>query len=192
MENYVQVVQLWVFPPLSLCFPILPKVVIKLSQFKGWSQKFLTRLRLLPPLSYNEGSIRIGVGMCLPSVWGGVFYSVCGSSQELLAAAKSLQSCPTLCIPIDGSSPGSSFPGILQARILEWVAISFSTRQELLGYQIFRLSPLVPQMVESTRNAEDWGSISRSLGEEDREGNDYPLQNSINREAWRATVHGVA
>ena len=42
------------------------------------------------------------------------------------AAAESLQSCPTLCDPIDGSSPGSPIPGILQARILEWVAISFS------------------------------------------------------------------
>ena len=42
------------------------------------------------------------------------------------AAAKSLQSCPTLCDPIDGSPPGSSVPGILQARILGWVAISFS------------------------------------------------------------------
>ena len=42
------------------------------------------------------------------------------------AAAKSLQSCPTLCSLIDGSPPGSSVPGILQARILEWVAISFS------------------------------------------------------------------
>ena len=42
------------------------------------------------------------------------------------AAAKSLQSCPTLCDPIDGSPPGSSVPGILQARTLEWVAISFS------------------------------------------------------------------
>ena len=42
------------------------------------------------------------------------------------AAAKSLQSCPTLCDPIDGSPPGSTFPGILQARTLEWVAISFS------------------------------------------------------------------
>ena len=40
--------------------------------------------------------------------------------------AKSLQSCPTLCNPIDGSPPGSPIPGILQARILEWVAISFS------------------------------------------------------------------
>ena len=42
------------------------------------------------------------------------------------AAFKSLQSCPTLCDPIDGSPPGSSVPGILQARTLEWVAISFS------------------------------------------------------------------
>ena len=42
------------------------------------------------------------------------------------AAAKSLQSCPTLCNPIDGSPPGSAVPGILQARVLEWVAISFS------------------------------------------------------------------
>ena len=42
------------------------------------------------------------------------------------AAAKSLQSCPTLCDPIDGSPPGSSVPGILQARTLEWVAISIS------------------------------------------------------------------
>ena len=42
------------------------------------------------------------------------------------AAAKSLQSCPTLCDPIDRSRPGSPVPGILQARTLEWVAISFS------------------------------------------------------------------
>ena len=42
------------------------------------------------------------------------------------AAAKSLQSCPTLCDPIDGSPPGSPVSGILQARTLEWVAISFS------------------------------------------------------------------
>ena len=48
------------------------------------------------------------------------------SSQVAAAAAKSLQSCPTLCDPIDGSPPGSAIPGILQARTLEWVAISFS------------------------------------------------------------------
>ena len=44
-----------------------------------------------------------------------------------IAIAKSLQSCPTLCNPIDGSPPGSPVPGILQARTLEWAAISFSS-----------------------------------------------------------------
>ena len=44
----------------------------------------------------------------------------------LAATAKSLQSCPTLCDPRDGSPPGFPVPGILQARTLEWVAISFS------------------------------------------------------------------
>ena len=48
------------------------------------------------------------------------------SPKPAAAAAKSLQSCPTLCNPIDGNPPGSTVPGILQARTLEWVAISFS------------------------------------------------------------------
>ena len=47
-------------------------------------------------------------------------------SMPRTAAVKLLQSCPTLCDPIDGSPPGSAVPGILQARTLEWVAISFS------------------------------------------------------------------
>ena len=46
------------------------------------------------------------------------------------AAAESLQLCPTLCDPIDGSSPSSAVPGILQARTLEWVAISFSNARK--------------------------------------------------------------
>ena len=49
-----------------------------------------------------------------------------GSIFIAAAAGKSLQSCPTLCDPIDGSPPGSPVPGILQARTLEWIAISFS------------------------------------------------------------------
>ena len=51
----------------------------------------------------------------------------CPSAVAAAAAAKSLQSCPTLCDPIDGNPPGTSVPGLLQARILEWVAISFSS-----------------------------------------------------------------
>ena len=50
-----------------------------------------------------------------------------GSNSLGAAAAKSLQSCPTLCYPVDGSPPGSPVPGILQARTLEWVAMSFSS-----------------------------------------------------------------
>ena len=53
------------------------------------------------------------------------FFGISGWS--MLCYAKSLQSCPTLCDPIDGSPPGSPIPEILQARTLEWVAISFSS-----------------------------------------------------------------
>ena len=65
------------------------------------------------------------------SSFGGKLVTFCDFSQNLLnaavaAAAKSLQSCPTLCDPIDDSPPGSPVPGTLQARTLEWVAISFS------------------------------------------------------------------
>ena len=53
--------------------------------------------------------------------------------EHAAAAAKSLQLCPTLCNPIDGSPPGSPFPGILQARTLEWVAVSFSNAWKWKG-----------------------------------------------------------
>jgi len=65
-----------------------------------------------------------------PSVTAHPLYPIVLPLKDLFgaaaAAAKSLQSCPTLCDPIDGSPPGSPVPGILQARTLEWVAISFS------------------------------------------------------------------
>ena len=54
-------------------------------------------------------------------------------STAAAAAAKSLQLCPTLCSPIDGSPPGSPIPGILQARTLEWVAVSFSNAWKWKG-----------------------------------------------------------
>ena len=60
----------------------------------------------------------------------GITESLCytpeAAAAAAAAAAKSLQLCPTLCNPIDGGPPGSPVPGILQARTLEWVAISFS------------------------------------------------------------------
>ena len=60
------------------------------------------------------------------SSWSEVLKGVIAAAAAAAAAAASLQSCPTLCNPIDGSPPGSPIPGILQARILEWVAISSS------------------------------------------------------------------
>ena len=62
------------------------------------------------------------------SMWCELGLNECGILiwDAAAAAAASLQSCPTLCDPIDGSPPGSAVPGILQARTLEWVAISFS------------------------------------------------------------------
>ena len=63
-------------------------------------------------------------GPRLPAFWGCRYESF--ALNVGTAAAKSIQSCPTLCDPRDGSPPGSLVPGILQARTLEWVAISFS------------------------------------------------------------------
>ena len=63
---------------------------------------------------------------CISCIYSHVSSPVVGLAAAAAAAAKSLQSCPTLCDPIDSSPPGSPVPGILQARTLEWVAISFS------------------------------------------------------------------
>ena len=57
-------------------------------------------------------------------------FALCAAAAAAAAAARSLQSCPTLCDPIDGSPPGSPVPGILQARTLGWVAVSFSSAWE--------------------------------------------------------------
>ena len=68
----------------------------------------------------------LSMGFSRQEYWSGVPFPPPAYLLAAAAAAKSLQSCPTLCDPIDGSSPGSPVPGILQARTLEWVAISFS------------------------------------------------------------------
>ena len=66
------------------------------------------------------------IALTIWTIVGKVMSLLFNTLSAVAAAAKSLQSCPTLCDPIDGSPPGSPVPGILQARILEWVAISFS------------------------------------------------------------------
>ena len=72
-----------------------------------------------------------GLKLSLPHLAGG-FFTTEPPGEPILAyaaATKLLQSCPTLCDPIDRSPPGSPIPGILQARTLEWVAISFSRHE---------------------------------------------------------------
>ena len=86
----------------------------------------------LPDLRIEPGSFALQADS-LPTELQGKPFSILAAA----AAAKSLQSCLTLCDPIDGSPPGSSVPGILQARILEWVAIS---NNSLISY----LLPLLP------------------------------------------------
>ena len=84
------------------------------------------RRSIIPGLNFPE-FFSHGHCFCHPTASAPTcFFTSVLSSVSPSAAAKSLQSCPTLFDPIDSSPPGSPIPGILQARILEWVAISFS------------------------------------------------------------------
>ena len=80
----------------------------------------------LPGPGTDPVSLALAGGFLTTGPPGEVLLESPGRKFSAAAAAKSLQSCPTLCDPIDGLLPGSSVPGILQARTLEWVAISFS------------------------------------------------------------------
>ena len=100
-------------------------------------------------------------------------HAVC--TKSLTATAKSLQSCPTLCNPIDGSPPGFPVPGILQARTLEWVAISFSNawKWKLKVKSLSRIWLLAtpwtaayqdpPSMGFSRQEYWSWGAIAFSI-----------------------------
>ena len=80
------------------------------------------------------------------------------------APAKSLQSCPTLCDPIDGSPTGSPVPGILQARTLEWVAISFSNAWKWSRSVVSDSEP--PHGLQPTRLLRPWDFPGKSTGVE--------------------------
>ena len=82
------------------------------------------------------------------------------------AAAKLLQSCQTLCDPIDSSPPGSPVPGILQARNLEWVAISFSNawKWKVKVKLLSRVRLLATSWLQPTRLLRPWGSPGKSTG----------------------------
>ena len=88
---------------------------------------FKSLLSLFLSIYPEVGLFNYMVILCLIFWASTIFFSPAAASFYIpTAAAKSLQSCPTLCDPRDGSPPGSAVPGILQARTLEWVAISFS------------------------------------------------------------------
>ena len=111
-------VQLLVTPWTVACQASLP------TEFSR--QEYWSGLPRPPPGDLPDPGTQPGSFMS-PALAGGLFTtSATWEAQYLCAAAKSLQSCLTLCNPIDGSPPGSPIPGILQARTLEWVAISFS------------------------------------------------------------------
>ena len=97
----------------------------------------------------------------------------CFSLKLLIAAAKSLQPRPTLCDPIDGRPPGSPVPGILQARILEWVAISFSNAWKWSQSEVAQSSPTLSDPMDCSPTASsvhgifqarvlEWGAIAFS------------------------------
>ena len=77
---------------------------------------------------YKEDVVQVynGILFSHKTKWNNALFSNMDGAAAAAATAKLLQSCLTLCDPIDSSPPGSPIPGILQARILEWVAISFS------------------------------------------------------------------
>ena len=80
------------------------------------------------------------------------------------AAAKSLKLCPTLCNPIDGSPPGSPIPGILQARTLEWVAISFSNAWKGKWSHSVVSDPQRPNGLQPSRLLRPWDFPGKSTG----------------------------
>ena len=90
--------------------------------------------------------------------------SACSTGAAAAAAAKSLQLCPTLCDPIDGSPPGSPVPGILQARVLEWVAISFSNVWKWKWSHSVVSDSLWPYGLKSTKLLHPWNFLGKSTG----------------------------
>ena len=98
-----------------------------------------------------------------------------GFSGGAAAATKSLQSCPTLCDPIDSSPPGSPIPGILQARTLEWVAISFSNAWKWKVKEVAQSCPTPSDPMDCSPPGSsihgifqarvlEWGAIAFSAG----------------------------
>ena len=100
-----------------------------------------------------------------PFCFGFEVLEPCCTAAAAAPAAKSLQSCPTLCDPIDGSPPGSSIYGIFQARTLEWGAIAFSdVVLHLTFFKLINWASLMAQMVKNL--PAKWKTQVQSLGQE--------------------------
>ena len=98
------------------------------NDMDNWSRAWIWTLVFLITKSISLTHFRFSISPQRPKVliMKIIIFTDFLGGPGVAAAAKSLQSCPILCDPIDSSPPGSPFPGILQARTLEWVAISFS------------------------------------------------------------------
>ena len=111
----------------SFSFSIIPsKEIPGLISFRmDWLDRLAVQRTLKSLLQHHSSKASILRCSAFFTVQHSHPYMTTGKTIAL-TAAKSLQSCPTLCDPIDGSPTGSPVPGVLQARTLEWVAISFS------------------------------------------------------------------
>ena len=132
----------------------------------GWSGKLQLGQFIFFTLSHFLQSTRLGM-----------------FSAAAAAAAKSLQSCPTLCDPTDSSPPGSPIPGTLQARILEWVAISFSNAcmhaKSLSHVQLWATlwtAAHQPPLSMGFSRQEYWSGLP------------FPSPNSFNQFSWRGAL----
>ena len=114
---------LWPAPPATPASPLIPSHLCVQPRWLPPPPKHLKLIALWDHLFWWFSPPDTLISLVLTG-WASSHHS--GLSSEKPAAAKSLQSCPTLCDHRDGSLPGSPVPGILQARTLEWVAISFS------------------------------------------------------------------
>ena len=123
---------------------------MEFSRQEYWSGLPFPSPRNLPDLGIKPGSPALQAD-ALPSA---------------ATAAKSLQSCPTLCDPIDGSPPGSPVPGILQARTLEGVAVSFSNawKWKVKVKSLSRVRLLGTHGLQPTRLLCPWGFPGKSTG----------------------------
>ena len=110
--------QLYSFGSVQVCSSVLLTMATMLNITSPWLTYFIAGDICLLILNQRIFNDILLYNIC--------FLKSISASKLMLCYAKSLQSCPTLCDPIDSSQPGSPIPGILQARTLEWVAISFS------------------------------------------------------------------